>query len=193
MRPLVPVACALFAALPGCRDKPQEISTPAAQTAASPAVAPLAYEVPGTWTKISESSTSTKRAAYRVPKAGSDAEDAELTVYFFGTGSLGDQEKNFKEWADAFDAGASATKKSFDSAAGKVDTIESMGTYKLSLGPAIGPKKKSPMQMVKEKWRLYGAVVHTKERGNWFFKMVGPDETVLAAKGALETALAAAK
>ncbi len=67
------------------------------------------------------------------------------------------------------------------------------GTYKVSLGPAVGPKKKSAMQMVKEKWRLYGAVVRTKDRGNWFFKLVGPTDTVQAAQSGLEAMLQGAK
>lgn len=195
LRPLVPLSFLVLLWAPACRDKPQELSTPVATGAAAPAVAPLVYEVPGTWTKLGESQTSSKRAGYKIPKAGADAEEAELTVLFFGTGSQGDPDKHFKEWFDAFDgnAAAAAIRKSFDAPAGKVDTIEVMGTYKVSLGPAVGPKKKSPMQMVKEKWRLYGAVVRTKERGNWFFKLVGPDETVLAAKSGLEAALQAAK
>ena len=197
LRPLARGSCALalVVALAACRDKPQEISTPTMSAAAAPAVAPLVYDVPGTWTKMSDSQVSAKRALFKVPKAGADTEDAELTVYFFGTGSQGDPDKIFKEWFDQFDGNAAATaeRKSFDGAAGKVDTIEVAGTYKVSLGPPVGPRKKSPMQMVKEKWRLYAAVVRTKERGNWFFKLVGPDETVLAAKNALETALQAAK
>jgi hypothetical protein len=192
---LVPLVSALAAAVPACRDKPQEIETPALTAAQAPAVAPLIYELPGTWTKLGETQVGSKRAGYKVPKAGADTEDAELTVFFFGTGSQGDQEKNFKEWFEAFDADAAPTaaKKSFDSPAGKVDAMEAMGTYKVPLGPALGPKKKSPMQMVKDKWRLYAAVVHTKDRGNWFFKLVGPDETVQTSKSALEAALQAAK
>jgi hypothetical protein len=192
-RPLVPLACALALFTPGCRDKPQELSTPVATAAPAPAVAPLVYEVPGTWTKLGEAQTGSKRAGYKIPRAGADSEDAELTVFFFGTGSQGDPEKNFKEWLDAFDAGASATRRSYDSPAGKVEVVEVTGTYKVSLGPPVGPKKKSPMQMVKDKWRLHAAVVRTKERGNWFFKLVGPEETVLASKSAMDTALEAAK
>jgi len=185
----------LALAAAACRDKPQEISTPAMSAAPSPAVAPLVYEVPGTWTKMGDSQSSAKRALFKVPKAGADTEDAELTTYFFGTGSQGDPDKIFKEWFDQLDGNAAATaeRKSFDGAAGKVDTIDVMGTYKVSLGPPVGPRKKSPMQMVKEKWRLYAAVVRTRDRGNWFFKLVGPDETVQAAKNALRTALEAAK
>lgn len=179
-----------------CSDAPQEITTTPVMTGGqAPAVPPLVYELPGTWTKLGEANVGSKKAGFKVPKTGADTEDAEIVVFFFGTGSQGDPDRVFKEWFDQFDgnAAAAATRKSFDSPAGKVDTIEVAGTYKVPLGPAVGPKKKSPMQMVKEKWRLYGAVVRTKERGNWFFRLVGPDETVQASKGGLETALQAAK
>lgn len=196
-RPLAPAAVALAAMFgtAACSDAPQELTSPVMSAAPAPAVAPLVYEVPGTWTKLGETSLGNKRAGYKVPKAGSDTEDAELTVFFYGTGSQGDPDKSFKEWFDQFDgnAAAAAERRSLDSPAGKVDIIDVAGTYKVPLGPAVGPRKKSPMQMVKEKWRLYGAVVRTKDRGNWFFKLVGPDETVQAARSGLEAALQAAK
>jgi len=196
-RPLALTVPAILAclALTSCKDKPQELTSPVATAASTPAVPPLEYSLPGTWTKLGETQVGSKRAGYKVPKTGADTEDAEVTVFFFGTGSQGDPDRVSKEWFEQFDgdAAATATRKSLDSPAGKVDFIEVMGTYKVPLGPAMGPKKKSPMQMVKEKWRLVGAVVHTKDRGNWFFKLVGPDETVQAARNALETSLQAAK
>ena len=197
LRPSVAFACVLGAALGlfGCKDKPQEITTPISTAPSTPAVPPLVYEVPGTWTKLGEANVGSKRAGYKVPHAGSDTEDAELTVFFFGTGSQGDPDRVYQEWFDQFDADAAKTavKKTLDSPAGKIDTLDVMGTYKVPLGPPVGPKKKSPMQMVKEKWRLYAADVRTKDRGNWFFKLVGPDETVQASRGALEAALTASK
>lgn len=189
-----PALLALFA-LTSCKEKPQELGGPVATAASTPAVPPLEYSLPGTWTKLGETQVGSKRAGYKVPKTGADTEDGECTVFFFGTGSQGDPDRISKEWFEQFDgdAAAKATRKSLDSPAGKVDFLEVMGTYKVPLGPAVGPKKKSPMQMVKEKWRLVGAVVRTKDRGNWFFKLVGPDETVQAARNALETSLQAAK
>lgn len=188
---ILPLAAAL--GITACGDPPQEISSPVMTAAPTPAVAPLVYEVPGTWTKLGESQVKNKRAGFKIPKAGADTEEAELTVFFFGTGSLGDPDKAFKEWLDQFDAGAQVSKRTLDSPAGKVDVVEVAGTYKVPLGPAVGPKKKSPMQMVKEKWRLYGAVVRTKERGNWFFKLVGPNDTVQAAQSGMDAMLQAAK
>ena len=71
----------------------------------------------------------------------------------------------------------------------KVETVEVKGTYKIDLGPKLGPGKRPPAQMVRENYRLVGAVVKTPDRGNWFFKMVGPDESVLAAKSAFRAML----
>lgn len=194
-RPPVPLIFALALALPACREKPKELDTPVATAGTAPAIAPLSYEVPGTWTKLGEAQSGSKRASYKIPRAGADSEDAELTVLFFGTGSPGDADKHFREWLGQFDGNGwdSAARKTLESPAGKVDTAELLGTYKVSLGPPVGPRKQSPMSMVKEKWRLYAAVVRTRDRGNWFFKLVGPDETVLAAKNALETALQSAR
>lgn len=182
-------------ALPACKDKPQEITSPVVTAQSAPLVPPLEYTFPGTWTKLGETQVGSKRAGFKVPKTGADTEDAEVTVFYFGTGSQGDPDRIYKEWFEQFDGDAAgqAARKTLESPVGKIDFIEVMGTYKQPLGPAVGPKKKSPMQVVKEKWRLVGAVVHTKDRGNWFFKLVGPDETVQAARNGLETSLQAAK
>jgi hypothetical protein len=40
---------------------------------------------------------------------------------------------------------------------------------------------------------MLGAVVKTKGRGNWFFRLVGPNETVIASKSAFRTMLESVK
>ena len=67
------------------------------------------------------------------------------------------------------------------------------GTYKVDLTPNPRGKKRSVVQMVKKNHRLYGAVVRTPDRGNWFFKLAGPDETVLAARSAFRAMLESAR
>jgi hypothetical protein len=47
--------------------------------------------------------------------------------------------------------------------------------------------------MVKNKWRLYGAVVRTADRGNWFFKLTGPDESVQSGKSQFRALLDSAQ
>jgi len=158
-------------------------------------VAPLVWDVPGAWTVMEAPGSGSRKAIYKVPKAGNDKEDAELTVFFFGTGSKGDPAPNFKEWFGQFDGdvGATAARESFEARGLKVETVEVTGTYKIAMGPALGPKKKPPMQMVKQNFRLYGAVVKTPDRGNWFFKLTGPDETVQAARPAMRTLFESAR
>jgi len=154
---------------------------------------PLSYEVPGTWTIVAEGKHGARKATYRIK--GGDKEEAELEVFFFGTGKAGDPTPILAEWKKQFDGDVVEDKKTdaFTSAAGKVDWIELSGTYKQGLSPPVGPKKKSPVQMVKKNFRLLGAVVHTKDRGNWFFKLKGPEDTVQSVKSGFRTMLETAK
>jgi hypothetical protein len=185
---------AIFA-LAACSKAASELEPPPPAASAAPAVAPLVWDVPGVWTVMETPGRGTRKAVYKVPKAGNDKEDAELTVFFFGTGNKGDPAPNFKEWFGQFDGdvGATAARDSFDARDLKVETVEVGGTYKVPMGPQLGPKKKAPMQMVKQNFRLYGAVVKTPDRGNWFFKLTGPDETVQAARPALRALLESAR
>jgi hypothetical protein len=188
---------ALAALLGACSRSPAEpdrAPSPASSTS-TPAVSPLVWDKPATWTRLEAPTDGPKKASYRIDKTGNDKEDAEVNVYFFGTGDKGDPKKNFKEWLDLFDGdvGSSARRESFDVHGLSVETVEAAGTYKFPVGPPVGPGKKSPMQIVKNGWRLYGAVVRTPDRGNWFFKLTGPDETVQSAKSALRGLLESAR
>ena len=190
--PLLPV---FLLAAAGCSKAPAE-PEPTAQTAsAAPAVTPLTWDVPGTWTALPASRSGPKKAVYKVEKAGNDKEDAELDVLFFGTGAEGDPDKIFKEMFGTFDGdvGASAKRERFEVRGMKVEIVDTSGTYKQALSPPVGPKKQSPVQMVKQNWRLHAAVVKTPDRGNWFFKLTGPDETVQAASPAFRTLVESAK
>lgn len=190
IRSLIPViALALTSA--ACSKAPAEPEPQKAAASSAPAVAPLAWDPPGTWTVLPVPPTGVKKAAYKVPKVANDKEEAEVNVVFLGTGEKGDPTKVFKEWFDQFDGnvGPGAKREQFDVKAFKIETVEVNGTFKMSLAPPVGPKKKSPVQMVKEGYRLYGAVVKTPERGNWYFRMTGPDETVQSARSAMRAML----
>lgn len=136
-----------------------------------------------------------QKAGYRVPSVGNDKEEAQVEIFFFGTGAEGGPDKHFTQWFGQFDGdvGPSAKREKFPAGKLEVEMVEVSGTYKIPLGPPVGKKKKAPMQMVKENFRLVGAVVKTPDRGNWFFKMAGPNDTVEAAKGAFRTLLESSK
>jgi hypothetical protein len=182
--------------LSACSRAPAELDvTPSSSSSPPPTVAPLTWEVPGAWPSTGVPKGGQKRAEYKVPKAGNDKDDAELTVAFFGTGSEGDDARRFKEAFALFDGdvGASAQREDFDVNALKVSLADVVGTYKISLTPPVGAQKRSPVQMVKPSYRMLIAVVKTPDRGNWFFKLVGPDETVQAARSGFRSVLQSVK
>jgi hypothetical protein len=179
----------------GCSKTPAEPEPSAAASASETTVAPLAFEVPGVWTELpAPRGGGPKKAVYKVPKTGDDKEDAELDVVFFGTGAEGDETRRFGEMFGLFDGdlGKTAPRDRFETHGMPVETFDVVGTYKVPLAPPVGPKKIAPVQMVKDKWRMLGAVVKTKDRGNWFFKLVGPDDTVQAARESFRRVLESA-
>ena len=121
-------------------------------------------------------------------KTGNDKEDAEVSVLFFGTGSKGDPAPVFKGWVAQFQGGDGDVREKhgeLDVKGFKVETVEASGTFKIALTPPTPGHNHPPLPMVKEHIRLVGVVVRTPDRGNWFFKLTGPDETVQSARSAL--------
>jgi hypothetical protein len=190
---LTPTLLALPALLFGCSKTPAEPDKPSAPILAEPPVPPLLWDTPPAWTTLPAPPMGPKKATYRVDKAGNDKEEGEVNVFCFGTGDKGDPDKAFKEWFAQFDgdAGRIAKREHFEAHGLPVDAVAVSGTYKVPLGPS-GPNKKPAVQMVKSGFRLYGAVVKTKDRGNWFFKLVGPEDTVQAASSAFRSMLESA-
>lgn len=151
---------------------PPTVTGAATQPAASakPAAGPseVAWEAPSAWTSAPNPSPM-RKATYKIPKAAGDAEDAELTV----TSAGGGVQPNVERWAKQF---GGATPKTETKKVNGLDVtiVELEGTYSSGgmMGPAGPPK---------EKQRLLGAIVEGGEVLH-FFKMVGPDKTVTAAR-----------
>lgn len=186
------------AALAACSKQPAEIEAGPAHAAPAPAVEPLQWTTPPTWTAVDAPKTGPRKASYRVDKVGADKEEATVDVLFFGTGAKGDVEKNFKEWYGQFDGdvGASAKRDRVTTPGGlEVELVETTApaTFKVALAPPVGPRKQPPVQMVKNGWRMRGAAIKTKDRGTWFFRMVGPDETVQAATSSFRAVVDSAR
>ena len=188
-----PIFVCFLLGAPGCRDpvpEPEPERAHQSRTEIS-----LTYEFPAGFSLSESSKSGVRRAGYKVPKVGNDKEDAELLVLFYGTGAAGDRDKRWDEWFEQFDGDAKrdATRDAFTVGDIAVETFEFKGNYKLNMGPKKPGMTKSPVQMVKNDFRMIGAVVKTPDRGNWFFRLVGPDETVLANKEAFLAALRAVK
>jgi hypothetical protein len=120
-----------------------------------------------------------RKASYEVPHAGSDKEDGELAVFYFGPGQGGGIEQNVARWVKQFsDVQPSDVKRADREANGlREHTVEiDHGTFDSGM-PGMGPS--GP----KKDYALEGAIVEAPS-GAYFFKMTGPAHTVAAARGA---------
>ncbi len=134
---------------------------------------PLAWTAPAGW--ISEPpSSAMRRAQYRVPGPGGDA---ECVVYYFGPGQGGDTQANLERWAGQFrgpegqDPEPEITELQVSGL--RVTLIEVAGTY---VNPLV-------LDAPRPGYRLLGAIAQAAD-ANWFFKLTGPDATVQAQREA---------
>jgi hypothetical protein len=181
-----------------CEKKPPE---PSAQPATPPAVAqpvspsalpaqPAAPAIAGsaqqeplhiTWLdppafKRVPPSNPMRKASYVVPRAAGDAEDGELTVFYFGPGQGGSIDANVDRWVGQFAGVKPADVKRADREANglRQHTVElESGTFSSGMGMGGGKPK--------EDYGLVGGIVESPS-GAYFFKMTGPSKTVKQAK-----------
>src|SRR5262249_34856657 len=113
---LHPILVAAAVTLVGCNRAPAEPDAPGSSQAAAAPVAPPLRDAPAGWAKLDVPASGSKKASYRVDKAGDDKEGAQVDVLFYGTGAKGDPTQNFKEWFAEFDGnvGATAVRDTFE-------------------------------------------------------------------------------
>ncbi|HTE54086.1 MAG TPA: hypothetical protein VK698_24700 [Kofleriaceae bacterium] len=138
---------------------------------------PVTALVPKGWQE-KPTSSGMRTAQWMVPgKAG----EAELVVYYFGPGGAGGADANLERWIGQFeqpDGSPSASKaKTAKKTVGAlaVTTVEVTGRYVAAMSPGAPEKNDKPDHM------LLGAIVETMN-GPYYFKMVGPKETMTGAK-----------
>lgn len=141
-----------------------------------------------TWTKPARwqdapNPSSMRMATYRIPKAGSDAEDAEMSVSRAGGGTAANAER----WVGQFDeAGQKTAKRSERTVGGfKTTMVEVEGTFAAGsmMGGAAAPKTG---------FALVGAIVETPGMAH-FFKLTGPSATVKSARAEVDALLQSIK
>jgi len=143
----------------------------------------LAWTPPADWVAETPSS-SMRKAQYKVPGPGGDAECA---VFYFGPGQGGDPMANAERWASQFtDANgkpAMDTMKTRQETVGKIQVlvVQAHGTYQAG-SMMGGPSQARPGSA------LLAAVAQGPD-ANWFFKLVGPQATIDAQQAAFEKLL----
>ncbi len=174
MRTRVPLI-ALVLALPFC--------VSAAETARTES-AGLRFAVSSTWKRVPAPSDM-RAAQYAIPRADGDDNDGELILFFFGEGQGGGVEDNLKRWYGQFtpsdgrspEEAAVLTKRTVNGL--KVTTVDLAGTYRPAAMPGAASSGPHPG------YRMLGAIVEGKG-GPWFWKAVGPEPTIAAAKSSFD-------
>ena len=144
----------------------------------------LTFTPPKEW-KPRPPASSMRVAEFVVPKAPGDAEDAEAIVYFFG-GTGGSADANVQRWIGQFDrpkdAPADGNRKTFSVGSLKVTTVDVRGTYIAEVRPGSSERHNKPG------FRMRAAVIETP-KGPYFFRLVGPANTVNGASVAFDAFL----
>ena len=160
-------------------------------TAAALALAGLTYSAPPAW-HTRPPASSMRVAEFVVPRAQPDAEDAELIIYYFGTGGGGSAEANIDRWIsqvqqpDGSDSKAKAKRAERTINGLKVTTVDVSGTYTAEMRPGAAEHYNKPG------FRVCAAMIETPQ-GAYYVKMTGPANTVAAAQPDYEKFLSSLK
>jgi hypothetical protein len=167
MRHILLLATGLIALLPllaAAEDQPAE-KTPFAIGEGK-----LTLTAPAGWKKVQPKSRIIE-AEFEIPAAKGDEIAGRLTAM----GAGGTVEANIDRWVAQFtgdDVKPKIEKKSVGGS--EVHVVDLTGTYKDSPGgPFAGGKT-----TLREDWRMLGAIIVTKDAGNYFLKLYGPKATI---------------
>jgi hypothetical protein len=137
----------------------------------------LKSKTPAAWVKEKPSSK-LRTAQFLLKRADGDSADAELVIFFFGTGSGGSVAENIKRWKGQFQAPKDKTidevSKVEEFKVGKVDVtyLDVRGTYLFR-----SPKDPSAPAKAFPDYRRFG-VIFASENGPYFITVTGPAKTV---------------
>jgi hypothetical protein len=151
----------------------------------------LTYKAPDGW-KERPPASSMRVAEFVIPHASGDAEDAEVVIYYFGSGGGGSPEANIQRWIgqirqpDGSPSAAVAKHQKLTVNGLSVEAVDIAGTYVAEMRPGASEHYNKPG------FRLEAAVVETP-RGPYYIKLTGPQKTVASAQDDYDTFLASLK
>lgn len=150
-------------------------------TAMAASDTPVTWEAPAAWEKL-DLQNPMRKATYKIPRAGGDSEDAELTVTVAG----GDVDSNVARWSAQFDGSPEAKREERTMTGFKLTVVEIEGAFKGMTPPGgEAPKPRAGTKMLAAIADVEGALV--------FFKMTGPIKTVDAARADFEKLMTSLK
>jgi hypothetical protein len=139
----------------------------------------IGWNIPSGWT--TGPANPMRVATYIINPIEGDKDNAECGVFFFEGGKGGGTvQANIDRWVGQMeqpDGKSSATvakTSSFKANGLTITTVELSGIFSMTTGPMMQVKEKKPG------YRLVAAIIDGPQ-GPIFFKMVGPDKTVIAA------------
>jgi len=136
----------------------------------------ISFTAPDGWV-VEKTSSNTRVAQYKLPKADGDTEDGSLVLSYFGQGQGGATQANIDRWisqvhqADGSDSKEKAKSESLTVNGLKVTMVDVSGTYSAEMAPGSGDFTSKP------NYRLRAAVIETP-KGSYFAKLTGPEKTI---------------
>jgi hypothetical protein len=140
--------------------------------------ATLQWTAPAAW-KVLPNPSSMRLATYRVPRAGGDTEDTEVSVSRAG----GTPDANIERWLGQFDDRGKETRSQTTFKGLKITVVDVSGTY---LGSGMTPGAAAASH---PGWALLAAIVEGPGVP-YFVKITGPVATVRSARPGLDALLA---
>lgn len=167
-----------------CNRSPAEPAAASSQRSTKSAgPRPLTWQAPPTWSLEKRGKRGKYRAKYQIAPQGDDKQPAELLITKLpGPDPI---EAELDRLEKAFEKQPTSPKRqSMTIGSFAVTTTETHGTYRLGVGPVVpGSKgKRQAAYVLQPNWRALAAGVHAGPRGRWFFQLVGPSDTVEAAR-----------
>jgi hypothetical protein len=163
------------AAAPPGTEAPAMPGMPPGEAVAEPSadVKPgLVWTVPGRWRTLGERPM--RVATYAVPAVAGDAEDGECAVFHFGPSQGGGVEDNISRWVSQFENAGPAQQTTMSVRGLRIHRVQVHGDFLAPSGPMMVSSG------TKKGFMLIGAIVEGPA-GGVFFKLTGPEKTVLAA------------
>jgi hypothetical protein len=185
-QPAQPDQPALPPGHPPTGDSSSKPPMPQIKAGVAPSGKELQYDVPTGW-KSETPDMSMRKAQFVLPAPEEGAGDGQLLVYYFGAGEGGPVRQNLDRWRGMFTdddgqpvSGDAVKEETIEANGLKVTTLDVAGHYNNSMMPGASGGMMSAAP-AKSNQRMLAAIIETDE-GPWFFKAVGPAETMAAQK-----------